>query len=102
MSYLLDTNTLRENELQSVVLQDGTRLLVGRAGEHFFAIENLCTHAYVSFGSPRVKGCKITCPWHGLTFDMLSGQCDDWPGLPKLRRFEVEAREGALFLGQQP
>ncbi len=98
MKYLVDTDALDSNQPQRIELEGGTRLLVGRAGGRYFAIENVCTHAYVSFGSPRLNGCKLTCPWHGLTFDVLSGECDDWPGLPELRRFDVEVRRGKLYL----
>ena len=79
----------------------GKKFLIGLAQGRYFAIENLCTHAYVSFGHGTLTGCKITCPWHGLKFDVHTGACESWSELDQLRRFRIEPIDGLLHLGQR-
>ena len=75
-----------------------TDLLVGMADGRYFAIENLCPHAYASFGTPELDGCELTCPWHGMVFDVHTGACTTWPELERVRRFPVLVENGRVFL----
>ena len=79
----------------------GDHLLVGRADGRYFAIKNLCTHAWVSFGYGSLNGRTITCPWHGLSFDVHSGECETWPGLQRLFRHRVTVQDGMLCVGAE-
>jgi nitrite reductase/ring-hydroxylating ferredoxin subunit len=39
----------------------------------FYAIDDTCTHAGASLAEGPVAGTVVTCPWHGATFDILTG-----------------------------
>lgn len=98
MQRLIPIRNLAEGELLRCE-HDDIPILVGLADQRPFAIRNLCTHAYVSFGHATLRGSKITCPWHGLSFDVHTGHCDTWPGLDPITRFAVEKRADELWIG---
>ena len=100
MRLLASTEDVEEGSVLSCRV-DGIGLLVGKADGRYFAVEDMCPHAWVPFVRGHLKGCKLTCPWHGLGFDVRTGICEDWPDLTKLRRFQVTEEEGNLFLGDE-
>ncbi len=76
----------------------GLDLLVGLAEGRYFAVENLCPHAMVPMNTPYLQGCILTCPWHGLGFDVHTGECESWPGMDQLTRVPIIVRDGEIFL----
>ncbi|MBD3731376.1 MAG: Rieske 2Fe-2S domain-containing protein [Sphingopyxis sp.] len=51
-----------------------------------------CPHAAGPLHEGEVCGTILTCPWHGWTFDLATGACEEDPDLT-LQRFETR-REG--------
>jgi nitrite reductase/ring-hydroxylating ferredoxin subunit len=96
---LIPLTDLSEDELTHCE-HGGESILVGLADGKPFAIRNLCTHAYVTFGHGTLHGCKITCPWHGLSFDVFTGECMQWPDLERITRYDVEVHEGRVRIGR--
>ena len=42
----------------------------------FHAIEDRCAHRQIKLSEGKVKGCRITCPYHGWTYDHLGRLVD--------------------------
>lgn len=42
--------------------------------DRVFALENLCSHAYVPLHTGRLRKCRITCPSHLAQFDVRDGK----------------------------
>ena len=63
----LPENTNRAFEVR------GVSVLVARTAVGLFAIENMCSHAYQPLEGARMKAVHITCPLHGVRFDMRNG-----------------------------
>lgn len=40
----------------------------------FFALDGVCPHQGGPLGKGELRGCVVTCPWHGWQFDVRSGQ----------------------------
>lgn len=57
---------------------DSVRLLLTRIDGKVHAIENRCPHLGLSMARGKVDGTVITCPWHGSTFDLCTGENRDW------------------------
>ena len=53
-------------ERQSVILI--------RQGGHFYALDDCCTHDGGPLRDGLVEGFEITCPRHGSTFDIRTGE----------------------------
>ncbi|GGA12046.1 Rieske (2Fe-2S) protein [Dyella caseinilytica] len=46
----------------------------------YFAIENVCPHAYALLSQGFVEDGKVECPLHEAVFDIRSGRCLREPG----------------------
>lgn len=40
----------------------------------FFALDGICPHQGGPLGKGMLRGCIVTCPWHGWQFDVRDGQ----------------------------
>lgn len=41
------------------------------------ATQGQCPHAEGPLHEGEVEDCTLTCPWHGWTFDLVSGVCNE-------------------------
>lgn len=64
----LDNNTSRAVEL------GGKRLLVCRASGELYAVGNRCSHQEAELAGGRIRGCFISCPLHGVRFNLKDGE----------------------------
>lgn len=88
-----------DGRLSTGTLPNGTRLCVGRHRGALFAVKDECTHAEypLSEGSLYANG-ELECCWHGARFDCRTGAVLRGPAEEPLVRFEVEERDGALWV----
>lgn len=54
---------------------EGRAIAVFNVGGKFYAIDNTCVHRGGPLGEGALEGTEVTCPWHGWTYDVTSGQC---------------------------
>ena len=105
---LASTTDLDEGEFQTATV-DGTEIIVGKADGRFFAVEDvcphakvnikdLCPHAYVTISYGWLEGCKLTCPWHGYSFDVHTGECLTGLETETLTVLSVEVRVEEVYL----
>ena len=70
------------------VMAGGLEIVLFRAGNEIFAIENLCPHQHFSvFHQGVLDGYILTCPMHAWSFDIRSGKAVTGSG--RLRTFEL-------------
>jgi nitrite reductase/ring-hydroxylating ferredoxin subunit len=72
------------------VCKAGHDLAVFRVGEAVYAIDDSCPHAGASLSNGKLQGTRVSCPAHGLKFD-LANACP--AGTPQL-----VAKRHALFV----
>lgn len=71
-------------------------LLLNDAG-HIRAIANLCPHAMLPLEKGPVAAGAITCPHHGLSYDLATGDNLDEPGTePPAVVFETRTKNGRV------
>ncbi|QQX89512.1 Rieske (2Fe-2S) protein (plasmid) [Cupriavidus necator] len=80
-----------------VFLPDGQSAIVLNLGGQFFAMENSCPHAGASLAGGSCVEHIISCPAHGLRFDIRNGQCTASPSL-RIRTYEVVMEDKQLWL----
>ena len=63
----------------------------------FYALDGVCPHQGGPLGKGTLRGCVVTCPWHGWQFDVRSGQHQFSPTVrqPKL---PVRVENGAVLV----
>lgn len=67
---------------------NGTRIAVFLNDGVPVATAGRCPHAQGPLHEGEVENGVLTCPWHGWTFDLRTGACDDDPSLV-LHRYET-------------
>jgi nitrite reductase/ring-hydroxylating ferredoxin subunit len=68
----------------------GTRnILLCRTAEGWFAVDNVCTHAYSKLSEGRLRRTKLICPLHGGSFDCRTGAAIGAPVVVPLRTYPV-------------
>ena len=89
-------------------------LAVGISAGRPFAVSNRCRHLFAPLGKGRVTddGC-LQCPWHAALYDVgtgamvrgpqgmfkpLAGAVKATTGAQSLKTFQVELRDGAIWL----
>ena len=80
-----------------VVVVRGREAGVFNVEGEFHAIDNICPHSYRPIGTTVFEGSNVTCLWHGLKFDVVTGECPEAPH-HELRKYRVEVRDGDLYV----
>jgi nitrite reductase/ring-hydroxylating ferredoxin subunit len=86
----------------------GRKIMLHRSGGKVYALQDRCPHRGVplSFGTEEFD-CTISCPYHGWTFDLATGQLvaaiTDGPESPirgraSVRTYRVEERLGLIWV----
>jgi nitrite reductase (NADH) small subunit len=92
--------------IASLELPEGARRVVEHAGRAIalvridgavYAVDNVCPHRGGSLGDGDLSGHHLYCPQHAWCFDVRTGE-GFYPQGIKVERFEVEERDGAVWL----
>jgi nitrite reductase/ring-hydroxylating ferredoxin subunit len=57
--------------------------------EGWFAVDNVCTHAYAKLSEGRLRKHRLICPLHGGSFDCRTGEAIGSPAVAPLRSYAV-------------
>ncbi len=82
----------------TVVDAQGTAIALFNIGGTFYAIANACTHRGGPLGEGSLDGSIVTCPWHGSTFDVTSGQVVGGPARTPVATYPVRVRGDDVFV----
>ena len=69
----VDVSDLAAGALRALEVE-GRKLLVCRAGDAFYALENRCPHAAVELALGQLTGFVLECPVHGGKLDVRDGR----------------------------
>ena len=87
--------------LKAAVTQDvptGQVKMVKVGGKHialfnvegkYYAIDDTCTHKGGPLSEGKVTGSIVTCPWHGATYDVTTGEVVSPPAPVGVSRYNV-------------
>ena len=76
---------------------DGRSIVLFNIDGTIHAIDNACPHNGASLASGQLEGCVLSCPAHGLRFDVRTG-CMPGAGGLSLTTFPVRAIDGKLVV----
>ena len=92
-SALLDADLAEGAKIE--VMLNGWPILICRNGGSIFAVINRCSHAAAPLVDGRVRLGAITCPLHGVRFDLASGRCLGH-AYPPLKTFRASVDHGEI------
>ena len=83
------------------VLLEGIEIALGNLDGEFFAVDDVCTHAYASLSEGSLVNGELECPLHGGCFDPRTGAAKGGIVTEDLRRFavRVEGDDVLISLG---
>jgi 3-phenylpropionate/trans-cinnamate dioxygenase ferredoxin subunit len=64
------------------------QLLINIEGA-FFALDNACTHEEGPLAEGDIEGHEVTCPWHGASFVIRTGEVLCAPAYGDVTRYNV-------------
>lgn len=82
-----------EDDVPSLVEVGDRQIALCRIGEDFYAIDNVCTHAFACFTDGFIEGDQVECPLHQARFHIPTGKAMTPPATEDLRTYPVK-REG--------
>lgn len=93
-------NELEPGQTRTVFLEGKMVGLFNVKGE-LYAINNRCSHARgpLCEGTVDAEECSVVCPWHYGKFDLKTGAAIDGVVRKPVDTFQVEVREGMIWVG---
>jgi nitrite reductase/ring-hydroxylating ferredoxin subunit len=79
---------LSEGQMRAVDI-GGRIVLVCHTREGWYALDNVCTHAYAKMNEGRLRGHRLICPLHGASFDCRSGKVLGAPAILPLKTYPI-------------
>jgi 3-phenylpropionate/trans-cinnamate dioxygenase ferredoxin subunit len=67
----------------------GKEIVLFNVDGAFFALDNACTHEEGPLADGEFLGHEVTCPWHGATFDIRTGEVLGPPAYEDVARYNV-------------
>ena len=77
---------------------NGKMLAVFNLEGMFYAIDDTCTHAGASLAEGPVAGSVVTCPWHGATFDIVTGAVLSDPAYEGVATYNVKVEGDDILI----
>jgi len=78
---------------------DDTELGVYVVAGKYYALEDVCPHAYALLSQGFVEGEEVECPLHGAKFHIPTGRCTKEPGGRDLKCFPVRVEGDTVLVG---
>ncbi len=72
-----------------LVEANGKRVALFNCDGEFFAIDNTCTHRGGPLSEGELSGYVVTCPFHGATFDVRTGEVTKTPASESVGCYSV-------------
>jgi nitrite reductase/ring-hydroxylating ferredoxin subunit len=87
-----NTNEIEPGQARLVDVK-GKQIALFNVDGQFFALDNTCTHRGGPLAEGEVLGHEVTCPWHGATFDVRTGEVVGPPAERAVVRYGVRVTE---------
>jgi 3-phenylpropionate/trans-cinnamate dioxygenase ferredoxin subunit len=75
---------------------DGAMLILCRAGDRIWCLDDVCTHDGGSLSDGEYWDHQVKCPRHGARFDVRTGAALCMPATQPTRTHEVRVQDGEI------
>lgn len=77
---------------------DGTDVVVANVDGEIYALEDMCSHEEYPLSGGDLEGKEVECMLHGARFNLCTGKATRLPGVRPVKTFEVEVRDGDIYV----
>lgn len=91
------TGDIPEDEAKKVIIGDN-HVAVFNLGGEFFAIDDICTHAYASLSEGYVEDGCVECPLHAGRFDIRTGKAQGVPVTEDVRTYKIKVDGDSIYV----
>ncbi len=95
-----ETNAVPPGTVKAVDLEGRAVALFNIDGT-YYAIDDTCTHRGGPLSEGAVEGTTVTCPWHGATYDVTTGNVLGPPASEGVAHYNVQV-DGNDFKVETP
>ena len=89
-----DLDDLQDGEMRVFEDIGDYGIVVCRVGGELYAIEDNCSHADTPLSEGRLRSHNLTCPLHGTSFDVRTGEHSGPPAYEGVPCFKVKVEDG--------
>ena len=75
------------------VATDAGAIVICHTSDGWFALQDICTHAYAKLHEGRLRGIRLICPLHGASFDCRTGAVLGPPATMPLKSYAVRVTD---------
>ncbi len=90
-------DSIPEGEMEGFVL-DGVKVGIANVEGTFYAFHDCCTHQQYELTQGFLMGERLTCDFHGASFDLRTGEVKTLPATKPLPMFALEIRDGDIWV----
>ena len=76
----------------------GVNVAIFNIDGSYHAVDDTCTHKGGPLSEGELEGTVVTCPWHGATFDLCTGNHLGPPAPAGVTRREVKIEGGDVMV----
>ena len=92
------TSQVEEDEAMQVIVE-GKEVAIINLGGEYYAMDDICSHAYASMAAGYIEGDCIACPLHGAQFNIKTGKAETPPATVDLATYEVKIDGDDILIG---
>lgn len=87
-----------DSDFPSMVTVDDVEMVLCRSDDGFFALGNICSHAYARLSDGHTEGNQIFCPLHQGSFDIRTGEAIASPCYEPVASYPTKVEDGVVFV----
>ena len=91
-------NEIGDGEAKHVEIGD-KQIGLFRLGDAYFAIDDICSHAYALLSEGFIENDEVECPLHAGKFDIKTGKATAAPCTEDVARYEVKVEGDDVLVG---
>ena len=83
------TDEIVPGQGKMIEVGDNKKIALFNVEGSFYAIDDTCTHRGGPLSEGVLEGKQVTCPWHGATYDVTTGEVLGPPAPQGVARYNV-------------
>ena len=95
------TDAIADGEMGAFEV-DGVLIGIANVDGSFYSFHDCCTHQQYQLTQGFLMGERLTCDFHGASFDLRTGEVKTLPATRPLPVFPLEVRDGEIWVAVPP